>query len=354
MIKRLLKDQFGLTFLLAFIVFCSMTATMLITTFFALLLIRTGVIATPEGVTALAWRMVLIIALISFPVGILVAAIATKVPLKPIRELIDGMDRLSSGDFATRVTPGSVMKNYPHYVQLAESFNKMAAELENTEVLRSDFINNFSHEFKTPIVSIAGFARLLKKGNLSPTQQREYLGIIEEESLRLSYMATNVLNLTKIENQSILTDTTQFNLSEQLRSCVLLLEDEWARKELDFQMEFGEISITANEEMLKEVWINLLDNAIKFSPQCGEIRLDIHRTESAIRVSVTNFGSEIPAASHQRIFDKFYQVDKSHAGKGNGIGLAIVKRVAELHGGRVSVSSGNGVTTFTVELPIRN
>lgn len=153
----------------------------------------------------------------------------------------------------------------------------MAEELENTQMLRSDFINNFSHEFKTPIVSIAGFAKLLRRGNLTDAQKEEYLAIIEEESLRLAAMATNVMNLTKVENQTILTDLTTFNLSEQIRACVLLLEEKWSRKELDLDLEFPEYTIRANEELLKQVWINLLDNAIKYSPNYGEIGVRIPR-----------------------------------------------------------------------------
>ena len=227
----------------------------------------------------------------------------------------------------------------------------MAQELESTEMLRSDFINNYSHEFKTPIVSIAGLAKVLKRGNLSREEQEQYLSAIEEESMRLSYMATNVLSLTKVENQTILSDVSEYNLSEQIRSCMLLLENKWSKRDIELQLDFGEHMICANEELLKQVWINLLDNAVKFTPDGHTIQVRISETDYRIAVDVINTGIEIPQESLPKIFNKFYQADESHATQGNGVGLAIVKRIAELHGGRVSVTSENEVTAFTVELP---
>ncbi|MPM07787.1 Alkaline phosphatase synthesis sensor protein PhoR [bioreactor metagenome] len=234
---------------------------------------------------------------------------------------------------------------------MSQSFNALAEELQNTEMLRSDFVNNFSHEFKTPIVSIRGFAKLLQKGNLPAEQQREYLGIIADESTRLAEMATHVLDLTKIENQSILTDVTRFNLSEQIRGAVLLLEKKWSQKGLTIAAEFDEYEIEANEEMLKQVWINLIDNSVKFSPQGGEIGLSIAKTADGIAVAVKNNGAEIAEEDQKRIFNKFYQGDTSHAAEGTGIGLAIVKRIVELHKGKISVVSSPRETVFTVSLP---
>jgi signal transduction histidine kinase len=261
------------------------------------------------------------------------------------------MNRLASGDFRVRMQFGRPFGNHPTFIELTDSFNKLAEELQNTEMLRTDFINNFSHEFKTPIVSIAGFAKLLKKGNLTEEQKIAYLDAIEEESLRLSYMATNVLNLTKVENQTILTDVTSYNLSEQLRASVLLLEGKWTKKEIDLCLDFEEYTIEANEELLKQVWINLIDNAVKFSPMGGAVVIGISELEDRLCVSIGNTGQPIPPDKLPRIFNKFYQADESHASEGNGIGLAIVKRVVDLHGGEVHVSSNGDMTVVTVELP---
>jgi signal transduction histidine kinase len=260
------------------------------------------------------------------------------------------MNALASGDFKTRLSYGEPISNYPTVKEVTDSFNQMAQELEHTEMLRGDFVNNFSHEFKTPIVSIAGFAKLLKKGNLTEEQKREYLDIIEEESLRLSEMATNVLNMTKIENQTILTDISTFNLSEQIRSCVLLLEKRWESKKLELSLEFDEYDINACEELLKQVWINLLDNAIKYSPEYGMIVVKIKEDGDFYLVSVANSGEEIPIEKREKIFEKFYQADESHSSPGNGVGLSIVKSVIDLHGGQVSVDCKNGITTFGVRL----
>ena len=344
-------SHFGFLLLFSMVVFLSVVLNAGIAAVVIYLLIQSNLIRVVGTTAAGAARIIGFFAVFSIPIGVIVALVAGKIPLKPVRNLIDSMDRLASGDFGTRVNVGIVMRRYPPFVDVAMSFNKMAEQLENTEMLRGDFINNFSHEFKTPIVSIAGFAKLLRRGSLSPEQQQEYLAIIEEESLRLSYMATNVLNLTKIENQTILSDVSRFNLSEQIRSCILLLENKWEKKNLDFSLGLQEHFIRANEELLKQVWINLLDNAIKFSPEGKLIEVAILETEQNYCVTVRNCGATIPPEQQEKIFNKFYQCDESHAAEGNGVGLAIVKRVVELHRGSVQVSSRNNVTIFTVELP---
>lgn len=344
-------SHFGFLLLFSMVVFLSVVLNAGIAAVVIYLLIQSNLIRVVGTTAAGAARIIGFFAVFSIPIGVIVALVAGKIPLKPVRNLIDSMDRLASGDFGTRVNVGIVMRRYPPFVDVAMSFNKMAEQLENTEMLRGDFINNFSHEFKTPIVSIAGFAKLLRRGGLSPEQQQEYLAIIEEESLRLSYMATNVLNLTKIENQTILSDVSRFNLSEQIRSCILLLENKWEKKNLDFSLGLQEHFIRANEELLKQVWINLLDNAVKFSPEGELIEVAILETEQNYCVTVRNCGATIPPEQQEKIFNKFYQCDESHAAEGNGVGLAIVKRVVELHRGAVKVSSRNNVTIFTVELP---
>lgn len=345
------SKHFGLMLMFTVVVFVALLINSAITALAVFLLVKSGMIYIASEAMPHSGSLLLFNALISIPIGALVSVAAVKFPLKPVRNLIDGMDALAAGDFKIRMNAGSIMRRYPAFVDVSESFNKMAEELESTEMLRSDFINNFSHEFKTPIVSIAGFAKLLKRGNLSPEQQREYLDIIDEESMRLSYMATNVLSLTKVENQTILTDVTQFNLSEQIRSCILMLERKWDSKNLDLQLEFGEHQVLANEELLKQVWINLLDNAIKFTPEGHTVQVRISESEGSLLVAIMNTGSEISPEDQKKIFNKFYQADQSHATQGNGVGLAVVKRIVELHGGEISVSSENEVTVFTVRLP---
>jgi len=351
MTQRKHSKHFGLMLMFTVVVFFALLINSAITALAVFLLVKSGMLFVASEALPHTGSLIVFNALISVPIGFLVSVVAVKFPLKPVRNLIDGMDALAAGDFKIRMNAGSIMKRYPAFVEVSDSFNKMAEELESTEMLRSDFINNFSHEFKTPIVSIAGFAKLLKRGNLPPEQQQEYLSIIEEESMRLSYMATNVLSLTKVENQAILSDVTQFNLSEQIRSCILMLERKWDSKNLDLQLEFEEHQICANEELLKQVWINLLDNAIKFTPEGHTVRIKISEHEKSIEISIMNTGSEISPEDQKKIFNKFYQADQSHATQGNGVGLAVVKRIVQLHGGEISVSSENEVTVFTVKLP---
>lgn len=345
-------QYFSLVMLFSAIIFGILVVTICLAGVMLWLFIKVGWIAQLETLDPL--RVVLLMALFSIIISALLTFFTVKIPLKPVNHIVNDLKRLASGDFSTRLKYGKPISNHPYFKAIVVNFNKMAEELGNTEMLRSDFINNFSHEFKTPIVSIAGFAKLLRHGNLTPEQQDEYLRIIEEESMRLSYMATNVLNLTRIENQSILTDITEYNLSEQIRSCFLILENKWSVKNLELDMDFGEFNITANEELLKQVWINLLDNAIKFTPEFGLVRIEIMQDENQLSVIVSNSGDEIPADKIDKIFNKFYQADESHKSQGNGVGLAVVKKIVDLHKGNVSVQSQNGCTSFTVVLPTIN
>ena len=344
------KERFSLTLLFSIVIFLILLSAVGIAAAVVYFLIKFEVISGMTDGPSNGW-IIVFMSIISLVIGSTISVLLGKIPLKPINKLVNGMNSLAAGNFKTRIKYGGPIGNHPAFNEITERFNTLAEELENTEVLRSDFINNFSHEFKTPIVSIAGFAKLLKKGNLSEDQRRAYLDAIEEESMRLSYMATNVLNMTKVENQTILTDVSRYNLSEQVRSAVLLLERKWSKKNIDLQLDFDEFEIEANEELLKQVWINLVDNAVKFVPRCGTISLEVVDAGDNLRVMISNTGKEIPKDKQDKIWGKFYQVDESHAQEGNGIGLAIVKRIVELHDGTVSVRSENGMTTFTVELP---
>lgn len=348
--KRDQKNIRKLTLIFSLIVLGVLIVVLGLSALSVLILVEVGILK--EGGFGVP-HIILFMAISSVVLGTSISIIASKMILSPLNMVTSKINSLANGHFGTRVDFDRIVSRVPSFLQLSTVFNKLSEELQSTEMLRSDFINNFSHEFKTPIVSIAGFAKLLKKGNLTEEQREQYLDAIEEESMRLSYMATNVLNLTKVENQSILTDVSSFNLSEQIRSCVLLLESKWSKKELDFQMEFEEHEVMANEELLKQVWINLLDNAIKFSQSGGTITIDVSEETNSISVSVTNYGAEISEAAQAKIFKKFYQEDLSHSTEGNGIGLAIVKKITDLHKGKISVKSENMAVTFKVTLPKR-
>jgi len=345
------QHRVALTLLFTALVLVFMLVTLLIVGVTIYFLVQLEILTGPNHTVPSAARIIIVFVLSALVIGAGMTFFLGKIPMKPVNYLINQMNRLAAGDYRVRISHHELLSKHPTAIEFTDSFNRMAEELQSTEMLRSDFINNFSHEFKTPIVSIAGFAKLLRKGNLPEAVKEEYLRIIEEESLRLSQMATNVLNLTKVETHTILTDVTEYNLSEQIRSCILLLSGKWEQKALDFSLDFNEHTICANEELLKQVWINLLGNAVKFTPVGGLIEVKIEEQEDLLTVSVTNTGSEIKPEHYERIFHKFYQADESHTTEGNGVGLAIVKWVIELHEGTVRVHSEGGTTTFTVTLP---
>ena len=230
-----ISKRFTLTFLFSVASFCLQFVAMIAAGMAVYFMVQIGILSEPEDSSQSFVVPLLFMTFISLIIGSVGSIFVSRISLKPIYQLIEKINRLAAGDFKARLQFEKPLLQKPAFDNVAESFNKMAEELENTEMLRSDFINNFSHEFKTPIVSIAGFAKLLKKGNLTEEQKEECLEIIEEESLRLAAMATNVLNLTRVENQTILTEVASFNLSEQLRSCILLLIDKWEKKNLDFK-----------------------------------------------------------------------------------------------------------------------
>ena len=345
------RTRYGwMTLLLSTAIFCGLVLAIAIASVLVWILIATNVIGTSADALQPVY-IVPIMAGCSLIIGSGLLILLNKVPLRPFKSLVTCTNRLATGDYTVRMEPQGSIYNMAGFKEVSDSFNKLAEELQNTEMLRSDFVNNFSHEVKTPIVSIAGFAKLLRKGDLSPEEREQYLLAIEEESMRLSKMATNVLNLTKVENQSILTGQTTFNLSEQIRSAILLLESKWEKKELEFDLGFEERRICGNEEMLKQVWINLLDNAIKFTPDGGKITVKVDKRGENLLISVINTGSEIPADQTEKIFRKFYQSDESHSSEGSGVGLAIVKKIVELHRGSILVESADMVTAFHVILP---
>ena len=256
-------------------------------------------------------------------IGTIVSACSSRVALKNIREFIEATDKLSRGDFSARLN----INKPPEFKILSKNFNAMAKELGGIEVLRTDFINNFSHEFKTPIISIKGFAEILKDDDLSKEEKNEYLDIIIEESKRLSSLATNVLNLSKIETQVILNDIQRFNIGEQIRQSILLLDSKFQAKNILLDINIEDCYINGNKEMLNQVWVNLLDNAIKFNSKNGIVSINMKKEEGNIFINITDTGVGIESESIPKIFDKFYQGDISHATHGNGLGLTIVKKI---------------------------
>lgn len=271
--------------------------------------------------------------------------------IHPLQRNIEAMKKLANGDFTVRVNHAEHGYVPREMVEFEQSFNKAAEELGGTEILRKDFINNFSHEFKTPIVSISGFADLLLDEDVTPEEQREYLQIIRDESRRLAQLSGSVLLLNRIEAQTILTDCTDFSLDEQLRQCILVTRQKWRDKPLQFEAELAPCTYHGSEALVKEIWLNLLDNAAKFSPENGTISVTLHCEQGRPVVAVTDRGCGMDAETCCHIFEQFYQGDTSHRTQGNGLGLAMAQKIAALHGGAVTVDSrpGSG-SCFTVVL----
>lgn len=287
-------------------------------------------------------------------IGSILSAMLSGVLLRPLNDLKEGLLKVSKGDFSVRLE----QSGNSELSHIQENFNIMVKELGSTELFRNDFINDFSHEFKTPMVSVYGFAKQLKKGGLTKEQEQEYIDIIINESQRLINMSSNILMLSKLENQEIITDKKEFSLDEELRRCVLQLQGQWGEKNQEVIPDLCEITYYGNSEMLKQVWLNVIGNAIKYTPEGGtiEVKLDINpKNEQEVRVRITDNGIGMDKVTTERIFEKFYQGDSSHATGGNGLGLAMVKRIVELCGGRIRVKSEpDKGTQFTVYLPIEN
>ena len=240
------------------------------------------------------------------------------------------------------------------YGELTHNFNKMVKELNSIECLQKDFINNVSHEIKTPISSIQGFAKLLESDDLSKEERKEYAEIIKEESDRLLYLSTNILKLAKLENQERIMNKTEFNIAEQIRRTISVLEPKWKEKNIKFNVNLKEQEFLGEKDLMYQVWMNIIENSIKFSKQDGQIDIKMKTNQESIIVEIKDYGIGMKEEEAKKIFDRFYQIDKSHTKPGAGLGMTIAKRIVELSGGKIEVKSKlNESTTFTVTLPIK-
>ena len=309
------------------------------------LVIRTAPDSADYG---LIQRIVLIAMSMCGLLGSLLMSFAISKITRPIIRITEATKEVAKGNFDIEVhtkTGGEVST-------LSENFNAMTKQLHNMEILRKDFIRNVSHEFKTPLASIQGFARRLKKEGLSLEKQTEYTDIILEETERLSTLSSNILNLSRLENQNIPNKKSPFSLDEQLRKTILLLQNQWEHKDILFDISLDHAGYVGDEELTSQIWINLIGNAVKFSGQGGKVIVDLTNSEKELQVSVKNGGTGIPAEKLPYIFDKFYQADPSHNSSGNGLGLSIVWQITQMLGYRITARSEPGEQTcFTVFMP---
>lgn len=298
---------------------------------------------TPE-LPIFVWAMVF-----SGTIGVAVTNHMTKMLIDPIAKLRSAMREVADGDFKVEAKCESRIQDVQ---DIYDSFNSMVRELSTTETIQTDFISDVSHEFKTPINAIEGYASLLE-GEPSPEEQRAYVEKILFNTRRLSALTGNILLLSKLSNQSILPQKTQFRLDEQIPQAIVALEQKWSEKELGFEVELAETPFFGYESLLPHVWTNLIGNAVKFSPKGGEIRIKMMRTEGAVVFTIEDDGPGIVPGDEEHIFTKFYQSESSHGMEGNGLGLALVRQIVEMSGGSVDVQNLEaGGCRFTVRLPL--
>lgn len=278
--------------------------------------------------------------------GLALSFAYSAIMIKASKPYLEALQRVAECDFSVRIDDSSVFAN----LGIARNFNNMVSQLESVETLREGFISDFSHEFKTPIVSISGFAKLLKDPHLTVEQRNEFLDVIISESDRLVGLSESVLLLNRLDTQQIVKE--QFSLDEQLRQCALLFDRQCQEKNISLEanIENG-VSVQGNAKLLNQVWVNLLSNAVKFTHNGGNICIECKRTDSCVDVKISDNGCGMSPEVMQNIFNKFYQGDKSHTTQGNGLGLAIVKKIVELSEGEISVYSESGKgSSFTVTL----
>jgi signal transduction histidine kinase len=261
------------------------------------------------------------------------------------------MNRISRGDFNILIP----VEEQDPFSEVAESVNKMARELSAMETLRQDFISNVSHEIQSPLTSISGFAALLKNGSLPEEQRLHYLDIIEAESKRLSGLSANLLKLSALESDVTPLAPHEYRLDKQIESAVLMLEPQWSAKNLSPNLALPKTLISGDEELLGQVWINLLHNAIKFTPDGGEFGVSVVLDDDKIYCAVSDDGIGIASVDQIHIFERFYKADKSRDRSlgGNGLGLSLVKKIVELHGGSIELQSQPGKgSAFKIILPV--
>ncbi|MGN0978984.1 MAG: ATP-binding protein [Candidatus Avoscillospira sp.] len=287
--------------------------------------------------------------LFSLLLGCTLSVVVSRKFLSPITTLSRAMNRVAEGAFDTRLENKSSIREIR---DIYENFNLMVRDLGATEILQTDFVSNVSHEFKTPINAIEGYAMLLQGSQQSPEEQGEYVEKILLNTRRLSELVGNILLLSRIDNQSIQTNRTVFRLDEQIRQAILLLEPKWAGKDILFEVDLDALQYYGNESMLLHIWTNLIGNAVKFDPMGGWVHMSLKRQGDQIVFTIEDNGCGIAPKDRGHIFDKFFQGDNSRREEGNGLGLALVKRILDSVGGTVTVESEGVGSRFTVWLPI--
>ena len=308
------------------------------------------VMITPDGqhdpVASFRQSQILFV-LVPLVLGTVLIILASITVAKPVKEISKASQKVAKGDFSVRLKP----KGSGEIRELADNFNSMVEELSANEYLHKEFVSNVSHEFGTPITSIQGYAKLMKRDSLTAEQRAEYAEIIISESARLSRLSSDLLKLSELENKGSISERTEFSLDEQVRSVIILLQHSWESKNISLDINLDEIKYSGDEALLYQVWVNLISNAVRYTDKDGEIRITLEKKDAAV-FTVSDNGKGMTEEEAKNVFRRFYKADKSRNSEGTGLGLAIARKIALLHGGDITVSSKESSgTTFTVKLP---
>lgn len=338
------KHYIKTTVLFSLFIFILLIVTMFTSVLFTILLTSAGIFnERPQEITLITFAIVSII------IGTLLSRIAGERPIGTIIAISEATKEVAKGNFNIQLDENIRAVEIRN---MAHNFNLMAKELANTEMFRNDFIGNVSHEFKTPLSAIEGYATLLQKKNLSEDKKAEYIEKITFNTKRLSALTGNILLLSRLENQELEIKKETYSLDEQLREIILLFETQWNEKNLNLDIDLDTVNYFGNYDFLAQVWQNILGNAIKFVHNQGQIRIILRNEMDFIKVMIVDNGAGMNSEMQQRIFEKFYQGDTSHSTPGNGLGLTLAKRIIDLHKGSIQVSSQEGRgSTFTIILP---
>ena len=342
---RAINNYLVFFLLVAFIVSCCMIL------FVTVLADSMGLVFTKENIANAAKLTFGNVLLITFFSGTLDYIRRKQMVDKPVKQILAAADKIMQGDFSVRIEPVKEFAGETGFNEIIACLNKMTAELAGTETLRTDFIANVSHELKTPLAVMGNYATMLQSPGLTEDEKNEYAKAISDSARRLAALITNILKLNKLENQQIFPQLDEYDLGEQLCESLLQFEDVWERKGLEIETDIEEdVRIRSDAELLSLVWNNLISNAVKFTPEGGTIGVTLKTEGNQVIVQVRDTGCGIKPEVGQHIFEKFYQGDTSHATQGNGLGLALVKRVVDIFSGEISVQSvyGQG-STFTVK-----
>ncbi|MGM0215290.1 HAMP domain-containing sensor histidine kinase [Enterococcus sp. AZ109] len=311
-----------------------------------IILERNGLLSARQGERRFPLSIIILLSLL---IGVGVSAFVSKRILNPIANLRQAMNQVAKGDLTVQLKETQQVDDVQ---QLYHDFNVMVKELSSIETLRNDFVSTVSHEFKTPVATIRGYVQLLQNEQLKPEQRQIYLERMLDGTQQLSQLTENILQLTQLEAQSIQFARASFRLDEQIREVILFLQPKWEKQQLQLNLDLAEATYEGNEELLYHVWLNLLDNAIKYSPANSQLTVYLVNTDRGVEIAVCDEGIGMSSEETQRIFEKFYQADTSRKTKGNGLGLALVKQIVQLHAGQIKVDTHSGQgSRFIIYLP---